>query len=82
MAATKMGQTIAEFSWQNETAKVKEELLNDALADAFDESDVEEDTNNVTNMILVELGVEMDSKMTGLEASSRIHGAEKTSTER
>lgn len=82
MDATKMGQTMAEFSRQNETAKVKEELLNDALADAFDESDVEEEADNVTNMVLAELGVEMDSKMAGLDAPSRIQGAEKTSAEK
>jgi len=33
MDATKMGQTMAEFSRQNKTAKVKEELLNDALVE-------------------------------------------------
>jgi hypothetical protein len=47
---------------------MKEELLNDALADAFDDSDVEEEADNVTNMVLAELGVEMDGKMVGLNA--------------
>lgn len=72
MDAKKMSQTMMEFSKQNETAKVKEELLNDALADAFDESDVEEEADNVTNQVLAELGVELDSKMAGLDAPSKV----------
>ncbi|KAL7525866.1 hypothetical protein ACHAXR_003429 [Thalassiosira sp. AJA248-18] len=72
MDAKKMSQTMAEFSRQNETSKMKEEMLNDALADAFDESDVEEEADNVTNQVLAELGVEMDSKMAGLDAPSKV----------
>jgi len=72
MDAKKMSQTMAEFSRQNETAKVKEELMNDALADAFDESDVEEEADNVTNQVLAELGVELDGKMVGLNAPSKV----------
>ena len=68
MDTKKLGQTMNEFVKQNETAIMKEELLNDALADAFDDSDVEEEADNVTNMILAELGVEMDGKMVGLNA--------------
>ena len=76
MDAKKMSKTMAEFSRQNETAKVKEELMNDALADAFDESDVEEEADNVTDQVLAELGIEMDQKMVGLEAPSKIQGEE------
>ena len=72
MDAKKMGKTMAEFQRQNEIANVKEELLNDALADAFDESDVEEEADDVTAQVLAELGVEMDSKMAGLDAPSKV----------
>jgi hypothetical protein len=63
---------MAEFTKQNETAKMKEEMMNDALADAFDESDVEEEADMVTNQVLAELGVEMDEKMVGLSAPSKL----------
>lgn len=76
MDATKLSKTMHEFAKQNETAKVKEELMNDALADAFDESDVEEEADNVTDQVLAELGIEMDQKMVGLEAPSKIQGGE------
>jgi len=74
MDAKKMSQTMAEFMRQNETANLKEEMLNDALADAFDESDVEEEADNVTSQVLAELGVELDSKMSGLDAPSKMVG--------
>ena len=50
--------------------------MNDALADAFDESDVEEEADNVTDQVLAELGIEVDQKMVGLEAPSKIEGSE------
>ena len=50
-----------EFSKQMETANLKEEVLNDALADVFDENDVEDD-----------LGVELDEKMVWLDAPSKV----------
>ena len=71
MDAKKMASTMAEFQRQNETANVKEEMLNDALADAFEDSDVEEEADAVTSQVLAELGVEMDSKMAGLDAPSK-----------
>jgi len=74
MDARKMSRTMAEFQRQNETANLKEEMLNDALADAFDESDVEEEAENVTSQVLAELGVELDSTMAGLDAPSKMMG--------
>jgi len=71
MDAKTLGATMAEFQKQTETAKLKEELMNDALADAFEDSDVEEEAENVTNMVLAELGVEMDQGMVGLDAPSQ-----------
>ncbi|KAL7463568.1 hypothetical protein ACHAXS_003925 [Conticribra weissflogii] len=72
MDAKKMSLTMAEFAKQNETAKLKEEMLNDALADAFDEEDMEEEADMVTSQVLAELGVELDEKMVGLDAPSKV----------
>jgi hypothetical protein len=75
--AKKVGKTMAEFTKENEKAKMKEELMNDALADAFDDSDVEAEAEDVTGQILAELGVELDTKMVGLDApSKKLHPAE------
>lgn len=72
MDAKKMSQTMAEFARENETAKLKEEMLDDALAEAFDESDVEEEADLVTSQVLAELGVELDGKMVGLDAPNKV----------
>ncbi len=72
MDAKTLGKTMAEFSKQSETAKMKEELMNDALADAFDNDDVEAEAEDVTSQILAELGVELDTKMLGLDAPSKL----------
>jgi hypothetical protein len=81
MDAKKLGQTMAEFARQNETAQMKEEMMNDALAAAFDDDELEEEADDVTGQILAELGVEMDQKMVGLNAPSKIAGATSTITE-
>merc|ERR1712154_210940 len=61
-------QMLAQFQKENETINTKEELMDDMLTDAFDTEDMEEETENITNQVLAELGVEMDSKMVGLDA--------------
>lgn len=72
---------LQEFTKETERMEVKQELMDDALMDAFDTEDVEEEAEQVTNQVLAELGVEMDSKMVGLNAPSNKLQAEKVSTE-
>ncbi|KAL7457047.1 hypothetical protein ACHAWC_008520 [Mediolabrus comicus] len=71
MDATKMNKVLLDFQRENEKANMKEEMMNDALAEAFDESDVEEEADLVTNQVLAELGVELDTQMVGLDAPSK-----------
>ena len=59
---------MAEFQRENERMAVREEMMDDVLADAFDTEDVEEEADKVTNEVLAELGVELDSQMVGLNA--------------
>lgn len=61
---------LQEFQRENEKLEVKQEMMDDALMDAFDNEDVEEEAEQITNQVLAELGVEMDSKMVGLNAPS------------
>lgn len=63
-------KVLREFQMENEKMEVKQELMDDALMDAFDSEDVEEEAELVTSQVLAELGVEMDSKMVGLSAPS------------
>jgi Snf7 len=59
---------MAQFQLENEKITAKEELMDDALADAFDTDEIEEEADALTNQVLAELGVEMDAKMVGLDA--------------
>ena len=68
--AKEMQKVMNEFQRQNEMANMKEEMMDDALADAFDTDGVEEEADQITSQVLAELGVELDSKMVGLSAPS------------
>merc|ERR1711937_722901 len=74
-------KVLQEFTKETERLEVKQELMDDALMDAFDNEEVEEEAEQVTSQVLAELGVEMDSKMVGLNAPSTNLQAEKLSTE-
>lgn len=66
--AKEMSRIMNEFTKQNETLAVKEEMMNDALIDAFDNEEMEDEADDITSQILAELGVEMDSQLVGLNA--------------
>jgi len=66
-----INKIMNEFARQNETMAVREEMMDDALADAFDNEELDAEADNVTSQVLAELGVEMDSKMVGLSAPSK-----------
>ena len=62
---------MMEFQRENERMEVKGEMMDDMLASAFDGDEIEEEADMVTNQVLAELGVELDSQMVGLNAPSR-----------
>mmetsp|Transcript_57824 Transcript_57824/g.172630 ORF Transcript_57824/g.172630 Transcript_57824/m.172630 type:complete len:193 (-) Transcript_57824:631-1209(-) len=68
MNPQEMAKVMNEFTRQNEIAGLREEMMDEALSDAFDTDEVEEEAENVTNQVLAELGVELDSQMVGLDA--------------
>jgi len=68
--AKEISKMTLEFTKQTEKMKMTEEMMDDALTDAFDSEEVEEEAEAVTNQVLAELGVEMDAKMVGLNAPS------------
>lgn len=59
---------MSEFTKENERMQVKEEMMDDVLADAFDTEGMEEEADQLTNQVLAELGVELDQQMVGLDA--------------
>ena len=49
-----------------------EEIMDDILSDAFDSEGVEEEAEHITNQVLAELGIELDSQMVGLNAPHKL----------
>eukprot|EP00957_Ditylum_brightwellii_P106452 8121089-Ditylum_brightwellii.AAC.1 len=58
--AMEMTKIMTEFQQQNKIAAFKEEMMDNALTDAFDLEEVEEEANQVTIQVLAVLGVELD----------------------
>jgi len=65
-----MAKIMNQFARENEVLQVREEMMDDALTDAFDADGLEEDADEVTGQVLAELGIEMDQKMVGLNVPS------------
>ncbi|GMH86952.1 hypothetical protein TrVE_jg3482 [Triparma verrucosa] len=59
----KLNASMAEFQRQNALMGVTEEMMSDALCDAFDEEGLDEEADLVTNQVLDELGVQLSSEM-------------------
>jgi division protein CdvB (Snf7/Vps24/ESCRT-III family) len=63
-----MMATMADFQKENERAAMKQEMMDDVLMDIFDSEGADDEAEQVTNQVLAELGVELDSQMVGLNA--------------
>lgn len=70
--AKEMTKIMTNFQRQNEVMEVRQELMDDALTDAFDADEIEAEADEVTGQVLAELGIEMDQKMVGLSAPSQL----------
>ncbi|GMI23896.1 hypothetical protein TrCOL_g4473 [Triparma columacea] len=63
VSASNMSASFAEFAKQSEKMDLSEEMMNDALADAFDGDGVEEEADEITGQVLAELGLQLDGQM-------------------
>ncbi|KAK2818135.1 hypothetical protein Q7C36_022068 [Tachysurus vachellii] len=72
-------QTMQNF--QKETAKMEmtEEMINDTLDDLFEDSGDEEESQDIVNQVLDEIGIEITGKMAHAPAASRNKPAASTS---
>lgn len=68
MDVNKTMKMMAQFQRENELINTKEEMMDDMLADAFDTEGMDDEAEEITGQVLAELGVELDSKMSGLDA--------------
>merc|ERR1719214_278557 len=63
MNLPQISQIMQEFEKQNEMMGMKEEMMADAMDDAFADDEDEEEEEEVLGSILAELGVETANKM-------------------
>jgi division protein CdvB (Snf7/Vps24/ESCRT-III family) len=67
-----MHKIMNQFGIETERMNMKEEIMDDILSDAFDSEGVEEEAEHITNQVLAELGIELDSQMVGLTAPHKL----------
>ena len=65
-----MNKIISEFSQQSEMMSMREEMMDDALCDAFDSEEVDAEADDVTNSVLAELGLQLDGQMADAPSNS------------
>lgn len=63
VSAADTAKIMAQFAQQNEMMGLREELIDDALIDAFDGEGVEEESDAIVNQVLTEIGLDVGSKM-------------------
>ncbi|XP_064379177.1 charged multivesicular body protein 2b isoform X1 [Dromaius novaehollandiae] len=65
-------QTMQNFQKENMKMEMTEEMINDTLDDIFDASDEEEESQDIVNQVLDEIGIEISGKgLLGSKTSSR-----------
>mmetsp|Transcript_58095 Transcript_58095/g.160649 ORF Transcript_58095/g.160649 Transcript_58095/m.160649 type:complete len:101 (+) Transcript_58095:655-957(+) len=58
-----MSKAMIDFQRQIEVMGVKEEMMDEALADAFDDDEIEDEADDIVARTLAEIGVDLDAKM-------------------
>ncbi|NXK52604.1 CHM2B protein, partial [Chauna torquata] len=56
-------QTMQNFQKENMKMEMTEEMINDTLDDIFDASDEEEESQDIVNQVLDEIGIEISGKV-------------------
>eukprot|EP00619_Florenciella_sp_RCC1007_P011160 CAMPEP_0205906176 /NCGR_PEP_ID=MMETSP1325-20131115/1791_1 /ASSEMBLY_ACC=CAM_ASM_000708 /TAXON_ID=236786 /ORGANISM="Florenciella sp., Strain RCC1007" /LENGTH=224 /DNA_ID=CAMNT_0053272169 /DNA_START=205 /DNA_END=879 /DNA_ORIENTATION=- len=63
MDAAGMSKAMMDFQRQIEVMGVKEEMMDEALADAFDDDEIEDEADGIVAKTLAEIGVDLDASM-------------------
>lgn len=70
---------IQEFQKQTDMVDMKEEMINDVMDDVFEEDTDEQESDQIVNKVLDELGIEMNQTLATLPASgAKVPVADKT----
>merc|ERR1711933_437964 len=69
-------KTMNEFQKQNEMANIRTEMMDDALVDVFDNDELDEEADLITNQVLAELGIQLANEMTNAPSSKLPQGSQ------
>ncbi|KAK1167722.1 charged multivesicular body protein 2b-like [Huso huso] len=64
-------QTMQNFQKENMKMEMTEEMLNDTLDEIFNESGDEEESQDIVNQVLDEIGIEISGKMVNAPSASK-----------
>uniref|UniRef100_A0A8C0HC90 Charged multivesicular body protein 2B n=1 Tax=Chelonoidis abingdonii TaxID=106734 RepID=A0A8C0HC90_CHEAB len=64
-------QTMQNFQKENMKMEMTEEMINDTLDDIFEGSDEEEESQDIVNQVLDEIGIEISGKMAKAPSAAR-----------
>ncbi|CAN0124235.1 unnamed protein product [Ascophyllum nodosum] len=82
VSAEETAKILQEFAVQNEKMNMTEEMMDDALIDAFDNEGIEAEADGVVDQVLAEIGLDIDGKMldapTNAPAVAKPSAAEET----
>ncbi|XP_062831041.1 charged multivesicular body protein 2b isoform X1 [Anolis carolinensis] len=64
-------QTMQNFQKENMKMEMTEEMINDTLDDIFNDSDEEQESQDIVNQVLDEIGIEISGKMAKAPSAAR-----------
>ncbi|KAF4075292.1 hypothetical protein AMELA_G00232880 [Ameiurus melas] len=73
-------QTMQNFQKENAKMEMTEEMMNDTLDDIFEDSGDEEESHDIVNQVLDEIGIEITGKMAHAPSANRTKPAAAAST--
>lgn len=71
---------IAEFQKQTDMVDMKEEMINDVMDDVFEEDTDEQESDQIVNKVLDELGIEMNQTLATMPSTGDKVATNKTAT--
>ncbi|XP_028836703.1 charged multivesicular body protein 2b [Denticeps clupeoides] len=79
MDPQKTMQTMQNFQKETTKMEMTEEMMNDTLDDLFEDSGDEEESQDIVNQVLDEIGIEISGKMANAPSASRHNPTASTS---
>ncbi|CAH8475094.1 unnamed protein product [Schistosoma turkestanicum] len=80
MHLPQLQKIMLEFEKQTETMELKQDMMSDVIDDAIGDQDEIEDSENVVNKVLEELGIDLNAQLSNLPTAQGTLGSTVTNT--